>query len=157
TQKGSIGLPLVAEGSLSLTEQGGIHHDHSWGYSDSRSVGGDHSESDTESWATTSTTSHSVTKGGSDFWAVSSADSKALMFTGLILPGRYGVFYRQTTRIAMPGSVIAYNLCGTPQVVANADFFDYQWSLELAQGDTCSPLPESHLPAAQCLLAPCGN
>jgi hypothetical protein len=147
----------LAEASLTTTVSGGIHHDHSWGYSDARSVGGDHSESDTESWATTNTTSHSVTQGGSDFWSVSSSDSKALDYTGLILPHRFGVFYRQTTRMATPGSVVAYNLCGTPQVVANADFFDYQWSLELAQGDTCSPLPECHLPKAQCLMSPCGD
>jgi hypothetical protein len=151
------GVPGIAEESLSLTVSGGIHGDHSWGFSDSRSVGGDHSQSDTESWATSSTTSHTVAKGSSDFWAVSSADSKSLSFTGLVLPHRFGVFYRQTTRIAIPGSVVAYNLCGTPQVVADADFFDYQWSLELAQGDTCSPLPKSHLPAAQCVMSPCAN
>jgi len=154
---GDASLFGLAKVSLQNTLTGGIHRNHTWGYSDSRSVGGDYSESDTESWATTSTTSHSVSQGGSDFWAVSSADSKSLQFTGFILPGRYGVFYRQTTRIAIPASIIAYNLCGTPQVVASADFFDYQWSLELAQGPTCSPLPPSSLPPAQCLMAPCGN
>jgi hypothetical protein len=157
TQMGDVGIPFLAQGSVSVTESGGIHHDHTWGYSDSRSVGGDHSEADTESWATTSTTSHSVAKGGQDFWTVSSSDQKSLAFTGLILPHRFGVFYRQTTRIAIAGSVVAYNLCGTPEVVANADFFDYQWSLDLAQGDTCSPLPATHLPPAQCIMSPCGN
>jgi hypothetical protein len=150
------GLFGLAEASLSTTISGGIHKDHSWGYSDARSVGGDSSESDTESWATTNSESHNVAKGGQDFWTVSSADSKSLAFTGLILPGHFGVFYRQTTRTAIPGKVIAYNECGVPQVVAEAHFFDYLWSLELAQGDTCSPLPQSHLPEAQCIMAPCG-
>jgi hypothetical protein len=154
---GEASLFGLAKVSLQNTITGGIHKNHTWGYSDSRSVGGDHSEADTESWATTNSTSHSVSQGGSDFWAVSSSDSKSLAFTGLILPGQFGVFYRQTTRIAIPASVVAYNLCGTPQVVANADFFDYQWSLELAQGPTCSPLPVSKLPDPQCLMAPCGN
>jgi hypothetical protein len=154
---GDASLFGLAKVSLQNTLTGGIHRNHTWGYSDSRSVGGDYSEADTESWATTNTTSHSVSQGGSDFWAVSSADAKSLQFTGFILPGQFGVFYRQTTRIAIPASIIAYNLCGTPQVVASADFFDYQWSLELAQGPTCSPLPPSHLPPAQCLMAPCGN
>jgi hypothetical protein len=154
---GEVSLFGIAKVGVSNTLTGGIHRNHTWGYSDSRSVGGDHSESDTESWATTDTTSHSVSSGGSDFWAVSSADSKSLQFTGQILPGQYGVFYRQTTRIAIPASVVAYNLCGTPQVVADAYFFDYQWSLELAQGPSCSPLPESHLPAPECLMSPCGN
>jgi hypothetical protein len=157
TAGGKVGLPLVAEGSLSTTVTGGIRGDHTWGYSDSRSVGGDHSETDTESWATTSSQSHNVGKGSSDFWAVSSADSKSLGFSGLILPGRFGVFYRQVTRTAIPGKVVAYNLCGNAEVVAESVFFDYLWSLELAQGDTCSPLPKTKLPDAQCLLAPCGT
>ncbi|CAN5471012.1 hypothetical protein BH11MYX1_BH11MYX1_02580 [soil metagenome] len=154
---GKVGLPVIAEGSLKNTLTGGIHRNHSWGYSDSRSVGGDHSESDTESWATTNTASHSVSQGGTDFWAVSSAESKSLSFTSLILPGQFGVFYRQTTRIATPASIVTYNLCGKPQVVADANFFDYQWSLELAEGPTCAPLPISRLPAAQCLMAPCSE
>lgn len=146
----------LAKASLSTTVQGGIHQDHNWGYTDGRSVGGDYSESDTESWATTNTQSHNVGQGSSDFWAVSSADSTALSMTGLILPGRFGVFYRQVTRIAIPGSVVAYNLCGQPEVVAQSHFFDYLWSLELAQGASCSPLPESKLPGAECIMAPCG-
>ncbi len=154
---GKVGLPLVAEGSLKTTVSGGIRGDHTWGYSDSRSVGADHSESDTESWATTSTASHNVSSGGSDFWAVSSSTSKSLAFTGLVLPGRFGVFYRQVTRTAIPGKIVSYNLCGNAEVVAEVQFFDYLWSLELAQGETCSPLPKSNLPEAQCLISPCGT
>ena len=152
---GGASIPLLAKGSVSLN--GGIKRDHNWGYTDGRSVGGDFSESDTESWATTNTSSHDVAQGGSDFWSVSSTDSTSLSFTGLILPGQFGVFYRQVTRVAIPGSVVAYNLCGTPEVVAQANFFDYLWSLELAQGTSCSPLPESHLPDAECVMAPCGS
>ena len=151
------GIFGLAEGSLTTTVTGGIRNDHNWGYSDSRSVGGDHSESDTESWATTQTTSHNVAKGSSDFWAVSSADSKSLAFTGLVLPHRFGVFYRQVSRSAIPGKIVAYNLCGNAEVVADANFFDYQWSLDLAQGPTCDPLPETRLPEAACILAPCGT
>ena len=157
TAGAKAGLFGLAEASLSTTLTGGIHKDHSWGYSDSRSVGGDYSESDTESWATTNTQSHNVGKGGSDFWAVTSSDSKSLAFTGLILPGRFGVFYRQVTRTAIAGKVVAYNMCGNAEVVAEAHFFDYLWSLELAQGESCSPLPQSKLPEAECLMAPCGS
>ncbi|MBA3397668.1 MAG: hypothetical protein H0T89_33905 [Deltaproteobacteria bacterium] len=156
TAGGKAALFGLAEASLSSTVTGGIRNDHTWGYSDSRSVGGDFSESDTESWATTSTQSHNVTKGGSDFWAVSSAEAKSLMFTGLILPRRFGVFYRQVTRTAIAGKIVAYNLCGNAEVVGEAQFFDYLWSLELAQGETCSPFPKSSLPEAECLIAPCG-
>ncbi|HEY5924262.1 MAG TPA: hypothetical protein VIV11_21440 [Kofleriaceae bacterium] len=147
----------LAKASLTTSVTGGIRNDHNWGYSDTRSVGGDYTESDTESWATTSTNSHSVSSGGSDFWAISSSDSKSLAFTGMVLPGRFGVFYRQVTRVAIPGRIVAYNLCGNAEVVAEAHFFDYLWSLELAQGETCNPLPKSKLPEAQCIMAPCGS
>src|SRR6185295_15225871 len=64
---GEVSLFSIAKVGVSNTLTGGIHKNHTWGYSDSRSVGGDHSDSDTESWATTDTTSHSVSSGGSDF------------------------------------------------------------------------------------------
>ena len=67
------------------------------------------------------------------------------------------MFYRQVTRTAIPGKIVAYNLCGNAEVVAEAQFFDYLWSLELAQGATCSPLPKSNLPEAECLISPCGS
>lgn len=157
TAGGEVGLFDIAKVSLQNTITGGIHQNHTWGFSDSRSVGGDHTDSDTESWATSSTSSHSVSNGTSDFWAVSSSDAQSLAYTGLILPGRFGVFYRQTTRTATPGSVVAYNLCGIPQTVATTYFFDYEWSLDLAQGNTCSPLPKTKLPDPQCIIAPCGG
>ena len=155
TVEGKASIPLLAEGGVSTTVSGGVHKDHNWGYSDSRTVGGDYSQADTESWATT--TSHTVGKGSSDFWAVSSSDSTSLAFQGLVLPGRFGVFYRQVTRVAIPAAIVTYNLCGNSEVVAQANFYDYLWSIDLAQGDTCSPLPKSKLPEAQCLMEPCGS
>jgi hypothetical protein len=96
-------------------------------------------------------------QGGSDFWSVSSTQSISRTFSGLILPGDYGVFYRQTTRLALPGWVVAYNLCGVPRTVAETDFFDYTWAVELATGPSCPPFPRSRLPTPQCFLQPCSG
>jgi hypothetical protein len=135
-----------------------IHREHrSWNASRTvgRTVGRSYSRSDTESWAFTQTIGQSVSQGGSDFWTIESSSSTIVSFEGLILPGEYGVFYRQTTRLAIPGAVVSYNLCGEPEIVAETNFYDYAWSVDLAQGAECPPFPESSLPEAQCLIAPC--
>lgn len=130
---------------------------HSEAYTEGWAVGRDYSTTDTESWAFAKTRGYTLTKGGSEFWQVSSADSKSLAFTGQILPNQYGVFFRQTVRIALPGSLVAYDLCGNPTVVGKANFFDYNWSVDLAEGPTCPPYPTPKLPEAQCYITPCGN
>ncbi len=120
-------------------------------------VNQDQSITDTESWAFSNTQGYNLSMGGSDFWTVSSSESTIVSFEGEILPGQYGVFYRQSTRMALPGAVIAYNQCGVPEHVADANFYDYTWSVDLGTGTDCPPLPETQLPDAECFIAPCGG
>ena len=120
-------------------------------------VGQDFSSTDTESWAFSNTQGYTLTQGGSDFWTVSSEESTIVSFQARILAGQYGVFYRQTTRMALPGAIIAYNRCGIAEVVGEANFFDYAWSVDLGTGNDCPPLPESNLPDAECFIAPCSG
>jgi hypothetical protein len=96
--------------SSSLTASRSIYGSSTRGYS----VGRNYSQSDTESWAFTQTKGHEVSQGGQDFWTVSSSESTIMQFQGNILPGEYGVFYRQTTRLGVEGMIVAYNLCGLP-------------------------------------------
>ena len=158
---GSVGGSLFGVVELGVSgEYKDIHREHaSWNRSNTRgfTVGRNYSRSDTESWAFSATAGHSISTGGSDFWTVSSTDSTILSFEGYILPGEFGVFYRQTTRLAVPGAIVSYNLCGIPEVVAETNFYDYTWSVDLAQGVDCPDFPESSLPPAECLLAPCEN
>ncbi len=118
-------------------------------------VGRDYSTTDTESWAFTKTRGYALSKGGSDFWTVSSTDSESLAFSGDVLPGMYGVIYRQAQRIALPGVLLAYDLCGNPHVIGRTHFIDYNWSIDLAVGHSCAPLPASDLPQPKCLITPC--
>jgi hypothetical protein len=154
-----FGVPGVVEVgvnpklSTTMTSSRSIYGSSTRGYS----VGRDYSTTDTESWAFSETVGHDVSQGGSDFWTVSSSESTIVSFQGLILPGEYGVFYRQTTRMAVQGMIVAYNLCGVPTVVADASLDDFIWSVDLAQGDECPPFPESDLPEAQCFQSPCHN
>ncbi|MBT8491843.1 MAG: hypothetical protein KJO07_02175, partial [Deltaproteobacteria bacterium] len=122
-----------------------------------RTVGASYSKTDTESWAYEQSRAYTLSQGGSDAYSVSSENSTIVSFEGMILPGEYGVFYRQATRINLPGLVVAYSACGIPEVVGEATFTDYTWSVDLATGTTCPDFPESELPEAQCFQPPCGN
>ena len=156
---GNVGGSLFGVVEVGVSgEYKDIHREHaSWSRSNTRgyTVGRNYSRSDTESWAFSATSGHSVSSGGSDFWSVESSQSTIVSFEGFILPGEYGVFYRQTTRVAIPGAIVQYNLCGVPEVVAETHFYDYIWSVDLAQGAECPDFPESSLPEAECLIAPC--
>lgn len=120
-------------------------------------VSQDFSSSDTESWAFSNTEGYTLSKGGSDFWTVESSQSTIVSFEGRILPGQFGVFYRQTTRMALPGAILAYNRCGIAEVVGEANFYDYTWSVDLGTSSSCPPLPKSNLPPAECFIAPCSG
>jgi hypothetical protein len=160
---GELGVPGVGSITGKVMTEVGIAHtfgrfgSHTTAYTQGWSVGRTQSTSDTESWAFSRSRGHSLSKGASDFWTVSSADSKSLAFSGQVLPGQFGVFYRQPVRIALPGALIAYNLCSDPSVVAQTNFFDYTWSVDLAIGNSCTPFPKSSLPDPQCHITPCEN
>lgn len=116
-------------------------------------VGTDYSAADTESWAHYDV--GGIPDDGDDFWAVSSADSLSPTPRGDIIPGMFGVWWRQMTRVVHPGGVVEYNVCGEPRLVADAMFADYTWAASLAQADECPPLPRSSLPDELCNIAPC--
>ena len=150
---GFLGGSASAEWGSTNSYGGSRHGSHSTGYT----VGRDYSAADTESWAYTNSESYGVSKGGGEFWEVSSSNSVTSAVSGDIIPSMYGVWYRQATRIVRPGTVVAYNMCGQPMVAAEALFEDYVWAVSLAQDSECPPLPESSLPEAQCVIAPCAG
>ncbi|HLU66840.1 MAG TPA: hypothetical protein VKZ63_11215, partial [Kofleriaceae bacterium] len=150
---GFIGGSVSAEYGVTHSYGESVHGSVSTGYT----VGHDYSTADTESWAFTNSESYGVTKGGGEFWEVSSSTSISSEIAGDIIPSMYGVWYRQVTRIVRPGSIIVYNMCGQPQVVAEAQFEDYTWAVSLAQAAECPPLPKPTLPEAQCVIAPCNS
>lgn len=150
-----IGVEVAAEGKYTdVSRDGGrTYNSTTSGYS----VAEDFSSTDTESWAYSNTAGYNLSSGGSDFFTVSSEESTIFNFSARILPGQFGVFYRQTTRMAIPGAVVAYNRCGIPEVVAETNFYDYVWSVDMAVANDCAELPKSNLPEAECFIAPCSG
>jgi hypothetical protein len=137
----SVGMGISFEQSHSETVSGDHTVSSNWNYS----------EAATES----QTASETVTQEGSEILRVRSSESESLNYAAELLPMKYGVFYRQTTRLVRKVEIVAYDLCGNWTVVGSMMLSDYTWAPDLAMGDTCPPFPESNLPKAECFISPC--
>ncbi len=127
----------------------------------SRTVSADAERTEGVSASRTTTNTETTTseegggRSGGLAWDVSSSESIARGFGGVVLPEQFGVFYRQTIRLVRRGALVSYNLCGSAEVVGDVDFTDWAWAADLAESDACPPLPESNLPPAECFEEPC--
>jgi len=112
------------------------------GVSETVQVGEAASETWTETWTDTETVSKSWT-------------------TSYKIPmGKYGVWYRQTTRTVKRGQVYTYDLCGVRELMGEMYFSNWVWAPSLALGDECEgavmPQPDN-MPSVQCVIPPCSN
>jgi hypothetical protein len=88
----------------------------------------------------------------------SSSDQTVQSYGGIIPRNQFGIFYRQTTRWVRRAEVKAYNLCGLTRHMGELQFNEWTWAPDLAIGPTCDGQPPaSELPAAVCLIEPCGG
>ncbi|HUS66368.1 MAG TPA: hypothetical protein VMZ28_17570 [Kofleriaceae bacterium] len=92
--------------------------------------------------------------GPNGFWEVSSGDMLAGA-TAEVPKDEFGVWYRQASRIARPGTLVERNACGEALVAAESMVIDYLWDVDLATAAECPPFPLPDLPAAACLAPPC--
>ena len=90
--------------------------------------------------------------------ASSSQDSTTQSFSGFIPRGRYGVFYRQTTRWVRRAEVRTYNQCGVARHVGELMFNEFTWAPDLAIASACEDrAPPPNLPEKACLISPCNG
>ena len=78
--------------------------------------------------------------------SMTTTNSKSLNISGQILPGEWGAFYRQTTRIHRVGKIIIRNKCGVEKMAGDAILSDWLYTPDLATSTSCPP--KTHLPAA---------
>lgn len=150
---GSVGVDKLVQMGVGVSSEVGGGGSQSNTQNSSRESGVDASTTTTDSESVSNGTSGS---SGEDFaWSVSSSQVISRGFGGYVIPGTYGVFYRQTLRLMRRAAMVAYNQCGYAQVVGEVDFVDWTWSPDLALGESCPPLPKSNLPAAECNISPC--
>ncbi|MCB9545263.1 MAG: hypothetical protein H6706_05135 [Myxococcales bacterium] len=88
----------------------------------------------------------------------SRSDQTVQSYTGYIPRGKYGIFYRQTTRLVRRAEVVSYNLCGLARHMGELQFNDWTWAPDLAVAASCEErVPPPALPPAACLIQPCGG
>lgn len=71
--------------------------------------------------------------------SVSTSKSKGMNISGQVLPGEFGVFYRQTTMVYRIGKLIGHNACGQTADLGEAILTDWMFTPELATGPSCTP------------------
>lgn len=87
----------------------------------------------------------------------SSTSSTTFSYSGYIPRGRFGIFFRQTSRYVKLSEIITYNLDG---FINHAGFImmnTWAWAPELSVSNTCEEAMISSLPIAECLIPPCGE
>ena len=107
------------------------------------------------------TRSSTITEGESEAYQRTFTESNTstvlTSYDGYIPRSRFGIFYRQTTRLIRSSYVRSYNLCGVSSIMGEIQLSKWTWAPDLALSDKCPPFPESNLPPAQCVIEPCGG
>lgn len=78
--------------------------------------------------------------------SVSSAKSVPSL-SGQVLPGEYGMFYRQTVKLEHSAPIYLTSACGQMYLLGYALVTDWRWDVDLATGSMCPP--STKLPKAQ--------
>ncbi len=154
----SFGSATTEERGATLNETYSLTNRTARSYSDTES----REESRTWDLSEGVSVNESVSEGQSEAeqrtWVDSSTAETTRTFSGRIPRGRVGMFYRQTQRWVRRAEVRSYNLCGLARHVGELQFNEWTWSPELALGESCdSPPPSQKLPAAECIIEPCGG
>jgi len=78
--------------------------------------------------------------------SISSAKSSEQNISTLLLPGHFGMSYRQLERLERSVNVVYHNACGESGVVGEANLTNWNFGFDVAQAKTCPP-PTNLLPA----------
>lgn len=127
--------------SSSISESSSLSSGRVWNMSESVSSGKVVTEGNSENIAQTIVTSNS--------------SSTTFSYGGYIPRGRFGVFYRQTSRYVKISEIISYDLNGIPMHSGYIMMNSWAWAPELSIGESCEGALESHLPEALCIIPPC--
>ena len=134
---------LSSSTSNSITESSGLSSGRVWNMSESIASGKTVTEGNSESLSETIVTS--------------SSSNTTFSYSAYIPRGRYGIFYRQTSRYVKLSEVITYDLNGYPSHAGFVAMSTWAWAPELSIGEDCNNMPEPNLPQASCHISPCGE
>ena len=135
---------LSTSASQSLSEGESVSSQRTWNLSEG--------ESENEVVSESENIAQQLTLSSSD------QESTTQSFSGFIARGRYGIFYRQTTRWVRRAEVRTYNQCGVANHVGELLFNEFTWAPDLAVGSSCDDFaPPPNLPEKVCLISPCNG
>jgi hypothetical protein len=129
--------------SNALTESTSLSSGRVWNMSESLSSGNVVTEGNSESIDETIVRSNSSTT--------------TFSYSGYIPRGRYGKFYRQTSRYVKLSEIITYDLNGVSSHGGFITMNSWAWAPELSIGEDCNEMPEPSLPRPECFISPCGE
>lgn len=87
----------------------------------------------------------------------SSSSSTTFSYSGYIPRGRFGIFFRQTSRYIKLSEIVTYDLNGIVNHAGIIMMSTWAWAPELSVSNTCKDAMASSLPPAECLIPPCGE
>jgi len=134
---------LSSSTSNSVSESSSLSSGRVWNMSESISSGKVITEGNSESLSQTIVSSES--------------SSTTFSYGGYIPRGRYGTFFRQTSRYVKLSEIITYTLDGYLQHAGYVMMNTWAWAPDLSLGSTCEQAGISSLPISECLIPPCGE
>lgn len=132
---------LSSSASNSISESNSLSSGRVWNMSESLSSGMVATQGNSESISQTIVASNS--------------SSTTFSYSGYIPRGRYGVFFRQTSRYVKMSEIITYNVDGFAQHAGYIMMNTWAWAPELSISNTCEEAMNSNLPKSKCLIDPC--
>ena len=134
---------LSSSTSNAISESSSLSSGRVWNMSESISSGKVITEGNSESLSQTIVTSES--------------SSTTFSYSGYIPRGRFGTFFRQTSRYVKLSEIITYTLDGYPQHAGYVMMNTWAWAPDLSIGSSCEEAGISSLPISECLIPPCGE
>ena len=134
---------LSSSTSNTITEASGLSSNRIWNMSESATSGKVISEANSESLARTIVDS--------------STSSTTFSYSAYIPRGRYGIFFRQTSRYVKLSEIIKYDLNGYPTHGGFITMNSWSWAPELSISNSCESALENNMPKAECIIQPCGE
>lgn len=107
-----------------ISESNGQTSSRVWDMSQTFSSGKIVTEGDSEAIGKTIVTSESI--------------STSLSYSGFIPRGKFGMFFRQTTRFVKQSKIITYDINGVQSQTFDVNFYNWEWAPSLAISNTCN-------------------
>lgn len=87
----------------------------------------------------------------------SSSDTVTLSYSAYLPRGRFGIFYRQTSRWVKLSEIITYDVNGFPTHAGYISMNEWSWAPTLSVGNSCSEVSTPIMDEAYCFIPPCGG